>query len=504
MKNIAAYILAKLKSRFRTAGIDFDAQEMSFQLFKGLKIGTVVVCTRHYQARINQLRLRFNILRILAGKGMITAIQCDHVNISPGLPGGKTKEDVPSGRADQTPSTQATIQSLLRTLGRLRQKLPDRLDIASGEIILYHQELIPIPLHLSVRDLNVVLHRPANGLIIDHTMQASFPRLGLTIKSRFQTGSKPVLTCSLRTSDFQPEDILASFPIFTSGNASAFRSSGTLRFAGDLNVELADPWKYAFQAKLDQNNFSFSGDGALDLRYLNDPFLHIVRGQHHPRTEIFLGRDNPHFAALDTIPENLIKVIVSTEDPRFYTHNGFDGKLFGYALLTNVREKKATRGGSTITMQLARNLFLHHGKTAYRKLEEMILTWMIEDIYRIPKPRIMELYLNIIEFGPGIYGIKQACAFYFAATPESLTLTQSIVLAYIIPRPLHFAEALEEKSLLLPARLGEHVLRVGRRLKRKGRISQEELNGIGTRIQFAGSLGEIQFPGVSAAHTPTI
>src|SRR6185436_3724617 len=124
-----------------------------------------------------------------------------------------------------------------------------------------------------------------------------------------------------------------------------------------------------------------------------------------------------------------LKVIICTEDPSFYTHNGIDVYLLGYSITTNIINKKFLWGGSTITMQLARNLFLNHNNNIFRKIEELMLTLLMENIAGLSKERILEIYLNIIEWGPDIYGLKEASAFYFSRHPKDLNLTESLVLS---------------------------------------------------------------------------
>lgn len=358
---------------------------------------------------------------------------------------------------------------------------------------VFHGQWAPIPLPFSVPALDIIFRSTPDGLSIEQKMEGRFSRLAFTMKSLYVTGDGSVFNCAVQTSEFRPDDIAISFPVFSDRHIDVSGATGGLRFLANFTCHLAGGWKYAFQAKLQRKDFSFHAEGLPDLGLLKGPFVHTIRDGSDAGRTIFIGKENTDFSALDTIPEILIKVIVAMEDPRFYTHSGFDERLFGYALIRNFSERRISRGGSTITMQLVRNLFLHHGKDIYRKLEEVILTWMVEDIYRIPKERILEIYLNIIEFGPGVYGIREACRFYFDTTPEKITLTQCIVLSYIIPRPRSFSAALSERSPLLAVRLATYVHRVGRILKRRGLIGEEESRLIGSRIEFAGSLGEILF-----------
>ena len=108
---------------------------------------------------------------------------------------------------------------------------------------------------------------------------------------------------------------------------------------------------------------------------------------------------------------NLIKAIIAIEDQRFYDHRGFDLVRIASAALANVRHGRRAQGGSTITQQLARQSFLTPNKTFRRKLQELILAARIERLYT--KPQILELYLNKVYFGDGLYGVEAASRGYF-------------------------------------------------------------------------------------------
>jgi membrane peptidoglycan carboxypeptidase len=125
--------------------------------------------------------------------------------------------------------------------------------------------------------------------------------------------------------------------------------------------------------------------------------------------------------------------VLICEDGRFYAHNGFDQEAIRNSIRENLKAGRFMRGASTISMQLAKNLYLPRDKTLSRKLQEAVLTQLLEQ--QLTKDEIMELYLNVIEFGPGIYGIGAAAAHYFNAAPHQLFLGQSLYLASVLPSP---------------------------------------------------------------------
>jgi len=131
-----------------------------------------------------------------------------------------------------------------------------------------------------------------------------------------------------------------------------------------------------------------------------------------------------------------------------------------YAIKTDIEKKRFARGASTITMQLAKNLYLTKEKTLTRKLKEAYLTYRIESL--VTKNRILELYLNIAEWGAGIYGIGHASEYYFGKKPFELNLKEATLLAVILPSPRYFnpymrmAKIEKKQNYLLTRMLAEH------------------------------------------------
>jgi membrane peptidoglycan carboxypeptidase len=139
----------------------------------------------------------------------------------------------------------------------------------------------------------------------------------------------------------------------------------------------------------------------------------------------------------------MISALLTTEDGAFYRHKGFNHAAIRSSVQANIKARRFVRGASTITMQLAKNLFLGREKTLSRKIEEVILTDYLEQVFQ--KDEMMELYLNVVEFGPDVYGITQAASYYFARKPEELNLAECFFLASLLPSPIRYGK-LHEKS----------------------------------------------------------
>ncbi|MFO7607766.1 MAG: monofunctional biosynthetic peptidoglycan transglycosylase [Candidatus Krumholzibacteriia bacterium] len=139
---------------------------------------------------------------------------------------------------------------------------------------------------------------------------------------------------------------------------------------------------------------------------------------------------------LERIPRDLQRAVILAEDGSFPAHHGFDWAAIRAARARNDREQRVKVGGSTITQQLAKNLFLSPARTWVRKGREAVITVAMELL--LPKDRILELYLNSIEFGPGVFGVAEAARHHFGVPVERLSREQCCRLAAIIPAPLRY------------------------------------------------------------------
>ncbi|AUO00190.1 monofunctional biosynthetic peptidoglycan transglycosylase [Bacteriovorax stolpii] len=149
---------------------------------------------------------------------------------------------------------------------------------------------------------------------------------------------------------------------------------------------------------------------------------------------------------LDKISKRLRGAIISSEDGKFYTHPGYDIEELQDAINDGVvKKKKKVRGASTITQQLIKNLYFQSDRSVWRKVKEMALTLWIED--HVEKDKILETYLNVIEYGENLYGIKDAAKFYFNKEPAKLTARESAFLAMLLPSPKRYAQSFRKKQL---------------------------------------------------------
>lgn len=139
---------------------------------------------------------------------------------------------------------------------------------------------------------------------------------------------------------------------------------------------------------------------------------------------------------LNHISPYLKQAVVLAEDDRFYEHGGYDLEAIKKAAKTNLKRKRLVRGASTITQQLARNLYLSKSKNPFRKLKEFLIALKLER--ELPKDRILELYLNVVEWGKGVYGAQAAAQHYFHHSAAALSKSEAAFLAAILPNPIYY------------------------------------------------------------------
>ena len=139
---------------------------------------------------------------------------------------------------------------------------------------------------------------------------------------------------------------------------------------------------------------------------------------------------------LSSVSPYVMKAVIIAEDDKFWSHEGFDFEAMQKALEKDIKKKKFKAGGSTISQQLAKNLYLSPSKNPIRKIKEAILTWRLES--NLSKRRIMELYLNVAEWGDGVYGIEAAARKHYGKSSAGLTAREAATLAAVIPNPRRY------------------------------------------------------------------
>lgn len=234
------------------------------------------------------------------------------------------------------------------------------------------------------------------------------------------------------------QDFIVSLPNGLFTNFEGMEAEGSFSYKLDFMYNKNKPQQLVFDSTLKKDGFKITKYGAADLAKLNGSFTYRAIENGRQQRGISLSADNPHYTPLDQISPYLRKAVLTSEDPSFFSHRGFINEAFKQSIIKNIRTKKFARGASTISMQLVKNVFLTREKTLSRKLEEILLTYILENNRIASKERMLEVYFNVIEWGPDVYGIGEASWYYFGKSPSQLTLDECVYLASIIPRPKAF------------------------------------------------------------------
>ncbi|MBL8112212.1 MAG: transglycosylase domain-containing protein [Acidobacteria bacterium] len=259
---------------------------------------------------------------------------------------------------------------------------------------------------------------------------------------------------------------------------------GSLKLDYRLSGHLKDP-----QSLLVEDDLRFRSPEELPpaLLALRGPFVHRVT---YPDcvVDIDLRDGAPGFVPLVRVPPLFVRALTISEDAGFFSHEGLDLRELPVALATNWIRGESARGGSTISQQLAKNLFLSREKTVARKVREAALTLLLESA--LTKERILEIYLNVIEWGPKVHGLGPACRFYFGKPPEALTPKEMAFLVSLIPGPVKYQSSIAGGTLRPGfARLVVNVLA---KLRSVDALTEEEY--LAARDEELGLFGRVPAP----------
>lgn len=229
--------------------------------------------------------------------------------------------------------------------------------------------------------------------------------------------------------------VLSAVPAELVPAMQGFDLDGTFDAHVDLDVDYADLDALVLDGSIGIWNCKVrrAPDHAAVAR-LGGPFVHRVTMRDGRERVVHLQNGSRSFTSLGAISPYMQAAVLTTEDGGFYRHRGFLPSQFRTALLRNLEAGRIRLGASTISMQMVKNVLLSHERTLSRKLQEMFLTWYLET--GLSKARIMEIYLNIVELGPGIYGVTRAAEHYFGKHPRDLTLPEAAYLALMLPSPV--------------------------------------------------------------------
>lgn len=223
---------------------------------------------------------------------------------------------------------------------------------------------------------------------------------------------------------------LTSLPTPLRDKLSGLSVRGQLSLDAGVEFDLHPPEATHLRLAVDVGDCRVVAEAShADPRTLEHPFEHTF-----PNGETrVVGYGEGDYAILRSLPAYVDGAFVASEDAKFFTHHGFDQRQIENSLAVNLQRRAIVRGGSTISQQLVKNVFLAQERTVSRKLQEAVLTWRLETT--LGKRLILERYLNIIELGVGVYGISAAARYWFGKSPSDLDVVEAAFLAALAPAP---------------------------------------------------------------------
>lgn len=275
-------------------------------------------------------------------------------------------------------------------------------------------------------------------IAIDSTSTAQLNKIKVKPYLEYNTEEDTVYKLKLDIGKMKAQDFITSLPNGLFSHFTGMVAEGEFDYKLNFEFNKNKPHKLVFDSKFNKNNLRIVKYGEANLEKLNSEFTYRAMENGVPQRPVYVGASNPNFTPLELISPYLKHAVLTNEDPSFMRHRGFISEAFKQSIAKNIRTKKFSRGASTISMQLVKNVFLTREKTLSRKLEEILLVYILENNRISSKERMLEVYFNVIEWGPNVYGIGEAAEFYFQKKPIDLNLNECLFLASIVPKPKKF------------------------------------------------------------------
>lgn len=354
-----------------------------------------------------------------------------------------------------------------------------------GGLEIHHKALSSDTIGLDKGEVEYMVHVGERAFELDSATTVRFNRLSFHPFVRADKTDRWHFTASVHRPSFPAQDLFASLPSALFSHLRGLEVEGELSYDLNADVDFNCLDSLKFSSNLRGHGFRIHRMGTTDLSRMSTEFEYTAYEHDTPVRTFAIGPSNPHFRPLSCISPLLQMAVMQSEDGSFYYHDGFYPGAIQEALAYDLQKGGFARGGSSITMQLVKNVFLNRHKNIARKLEEALIVWLIESQHLTSKERMYEVYLNIIEWGPLVYGAAEASRFYFEKEPSELTVSEAIFLASIIPRPKHFRSVFNPDATLRENQLGYYRV-IARRLAVKGLMTEEEAEAFVPDVQIRG------------------
>jgi hypothetical protein len=310
-------------------------------------------------------------------------------------------------------------------------------------------------------------------IALDSTSTMQLNKMKFHPYAKYSTEEDTIYELKAKIPKMKAQDFITSLPNGLFTNFEGMEAEGDFSYKLDFLYNKNKPRALVFDSSIKKDGFKIIKYGEADLAKLNGSFTYRAVDNGRVQRPVLVGPGNPNFTPISEIAPYLRKAVLTSEDPSFFSHRGFITEAFRQSIIQNIKTKKFSRGASTISMQLVKNVFLTREKTLSRKLEEILLVYILENNHIAGKERMLEVYFNIIEWGPDVYGIGEASRYYFDKHPSQLTLDECVYLASIIPRPKAFMWQFNDEGSLKPY-AQKHNKYIKDLMLRRGLLSSED------------------------------
>ena len=286
---------------------------------------------------------------------------------------------------------------------------------------------------------------------------------------------EPRFTIALKATGISPARCQAGAPRALLGPLGDLAIMGTFDYAASLDLDFSRPDSVRLAADVTPHGLALDrARSRVAFPTPDQPFtarIHLP----HERVEVReLSFANPHFVPLAEMDSTLVHAVLCNEDGAFFQHRGFNLPAVRSSIADNIHAAAWRRGAGTITMQLVRNLYLGHERTLSRKGQEVVLAWVLEHLTGLSKERMLEVYLNIIEWSPESCGADEAAHYYFGHGVRSVSVTEALYLATVLPAPEKWRWRFAPDGSLRPFERAQMHF-IGRAMIRRGWLDERRL-----------------------------
>ncbi|MFO0750935.1 MAG: biosynthetic peptidoglycan transglycosylase [Myxococcota bacterium] len=360
-------------------------------------------------------------------------------------------------------------------------------EVAVEDLVFHHPSVARDPL----RDLDLgwkgrVSFDGAAGRITVADTRVTSKQVGAALDVDIAEGrTVPRVHVALDLPETPLQSVIDAIPAAMMPLLEGLRVDGTLRWPLSIDLDLAKPGDIQVHSDPVLSGFGVISMGRhVDFNELRGTHSYRIRLGDGTPGERLVGPYTGSWVPLESITPYLPAALTTTEDGTFYSNDGVSTMAMKESLSTNLDRGAFVRGASTITQQLVKNLYLGGEKTLSRKLQELFIAWQMTKT--LSKGEIMALYLNAIEFGPGIYGIGDAAWYYFGKRAGDLTLTEAIYLASIVPGPRRYHYFFEEGKIT--ERWRSYLIALLKVMLERQKITPDELEAAAPyEVRFRGT-----------------